>query len=104
MKEVGSRTTKGKIYSLHAPEMECTAKGKAHKPHEFGVKVSLALTHKEGFVVGIQACPGNPDDGHTRDVLLDQVERITGKVREALGTFLGQWEVLVLPQSALTAF
>ncbi len=74
------RTTKGKIYSLHAPEVECIAKGKAHKPYEFGVKVSLAVTHKEGFVVGIQACPGNPFDGHTLDGQLDQVERITGKV------------------------
>jgi len=74
------RFTKGKIYSLHAPEVECIAKGKAHKPYEFGVKVSLAVTHKEGFVVGIQACPGNPYDGHTLAGQLDQVERITGKV------------------------
>jgi len=74
------RFTKGKVYSLHAPEVECIAKGKAHKPYEFGVKVSLAVTHKEGFVVGIQACPGNPYDGHTLDDQLDQVERITGKM------------------------
>jgi len=59
------RFTKGKIYSLHAPEVECIAKGKAHKPYEFGVKVSVAVTHKEGFVVGIQAFPDNPYDGHT---------------------------------------
>jgi IS5 family transposase len=74
------RTTKGKVYSLHAPEVECIAKGKAHRPYEFGVKVSLAVTHKEGFVVGIQACPGNPFAGHTLDGQLDQVERLTGKV------------------------
>lgn len=74
------RATKGKIYSLHAPEVECIAKGKAHKPYEFGVKVSLAVTHKEGFVVGIQALPGNPFDGHTLNGQLDQVERITGKL------------------------
>ena len=74
------RFTKGKIYSLHAPEVECIAKGKAHKPYEFGVKVSLAVTHKEGFVVGIQAFPDNPYDGHTLDGQLDQVERLTGKV------------------------
>lgn len=43
------RSTKGKVYSLHAPEVECIAKGKAHKPYEFGVKASLAVTHKEGF-------------------------------------------------------
>ncbi len=74
------RTTKGKVYSLSAPEVECIAKGKAHKPYAFGVKVSLAVTLREGFVVGIQACPGNPYDGHTLDGQLDQVEWLTGKV------------------------
>jgi IS5 family transposase len=74
------RKMKGKVYSLHAPEVECIAKGKAHRPYEFGVKVSLAVTHKEGFVVGIQACPGNPFDGHTLDEQLGQVERLTGKL------------------------
>jgi len=33
-----------KVYALHAPEVECIGKGKAHKPYEFGVKVSLATT------------------------------------------------------------
>jgi IS5 family transposase len=75
-----NRKTKGKVYSLHASEVECIAKGKAHRPYEFGVKVSLAVTHKEGFVVGIHACPGNPFDGHTLDRQLDQVERLTGQL------------------------
>lgn len=74
------RKTKNKVYSLHASEVECIGKGKAHRPYEFGVKVSLAVTHKEGFVVGIQTCPGNPFDGHTLDGQLDQVERLTGKL------------------------
>jgi hypothetical protein len=30
-----------KVYSLHAPEVECIGKGKAHRPYEFGAKVSL---------------------------------------------------------------
>ena len=74
------RKTKNKIYSLHASEVECIGKGKAHRPYEFGVKVSLAVTHKEGFCVGIQTCPGNPFDGHTLDGQLDQVERLTGQI------------------------
>jgi transposase, IS5 family len=74
------RTTKGKVYSMHAPEVECIAKGKAHRPYEFGVKTSLATTHKEGFCVGIQTCPGNPYDGHTLTAQLDQVERLTGRI------------------------
>lgn len=73
------RTTKGKVYSMHAPEVECLAKGKAHKPYEFGSKVSLAVTHKEGFCIGIQACPDNPYDGHTLDGQLDQVQALTGQ-------------------------
>lgn len=74
-----ARKAKGKLYSLHAPEVECIAKGKAHRPYEFGVKVSLAVTHKEGFCVGIQSCPENPYDGHTLEGQLDQVERLTGR-------------------------
>jgi hypothetical protein len=35
-----------KVYSLHAPEVECIGKGKPHKPYEFGVKVSVATTLK----------------------------------------------------------
>jgi transposase, IS5 family len=35
-----------KIYSLHAPEVECVGKGKAHRPYEFGVKASVATTLK----------------------------------------------------------
>jgi transposase, IS5 family len=39
-----------KVYSLHAPEVECIGKGKAHRPYEFGVKVSVATTisHAKG--------------------------------------------------------
>jgi IS5 family transposase len=39
-----------KVYSLHAPEVECIGKGKAHRPYEFGVKVSIATTlhHSKG--------------------------------------------------------
>ena len=35
-----------KIYALHAPEVECIGKGKAHKPYEFGCKVSVATTNR----------------------------------------------------------
>jgi IS5 family transposase len=33
---------KNKLYALHAPEVECIAKGKARTPYEFGVKVLAA--------------------------------------------------------------
>lgn len=41
---VRQRMDKNKLYSLHAPEVECIAKGKAHKKYEFGIKVSLTAT------------------------------------------------------------
>lgn len=39
---------KNKPYALHAPEVECIGKGKARKPYEFGAKVGVAVTHKQG--------------------------------------------------------
>jgi IS5 family transposase len=40
------RNSKDKLYALHAPEVECISKGKARNPYEFGVKVSLVVTHQ----------------------------------------------------------
>ncbi len=61
------RNDKNKVYSVHAPEVECIAKGKAHKHYEFGVKVGVASTSKESFVVGMKSLPGNPyEDTHWR--------------------------------------
>src|SRR5579863_4178330 len=72
------KTDHGKLYALHAPEVECLAKGKAHKRYEFGVKVSVATTNREGLVIGMMALPGNPYDGHTLNAALAQIERMTG--------------------------
>lgn len=63
---------KNKLYALHAPEVECLAKGKARTPYEFGVKVSITTTHKEGLLVGAHSMPGNPYDGHTLAEALEQ--------------------------------
>ena len=68
-----------KLYSIHAPEVECIAKGKAHKKYEFGVKVSVATSTQSNFVVGMCSLPGNPYDGHTLSDALDQVARLTGQ-------------------------
>ena len=71
-----------KLYSLHAPEVECIGKGKAHKPYEFGVKVSIAtpLSAPKGgqFVLAAKALPGNPYDGHTLSTVIAHLGRITG--------------------------
>jgi IS5 family transposase len=72
------RTDHAKLYALHAPEVECLTKGKAHKHYEFGVKVSVAATNCEGLILGMLALPGNPYDGHTLPAALVQAERIGG--------------------------
>jgi IS5 family transposase len=70
------RHSKNKLYALHAPEVECIGKGKARKPYEFGVKVSLAVTHKSGLMVGARSFPGNPYDGHTLAEQLEQTNTL----------------------------
>ena len=69
--------SKNKLYSLHAPEVDCLSKGKAHKRYEFGVKASIATTAKEAFIIGARSYPGNPYDGHTLYDQLQQVHTVT---------------------------
>ncbi len=61
-----------KLYSWPAPEVEVIAKGKAHKPYEFGVKVGVASTLKQNLILGARSFPNNPYDGHT---LAEQLEQ-----------------------------
>jgi len=71
-----------KLYSWHAPEVECIGKGKAHKPYEFGVKVSITTTNRRckggQFVLHAKALPGNPYDGHTLARVIEETETLTG--------------------------
>ena len=71
-----------KIYSLHAPEVECIGKGKARAPYEFGCKVSIAtpVTSPKGgqFVLHAKALHGNPFDGHTLGPVVADLEKLTG--------------------------
>jgi transposase, IS5 family len=71
-----------KVYSLHAPEVECIGKGKARTPYEFGCKVSITtpVTRPKGgqFVLHAKALHGNPFDGHTLAPMVADLERLTG--------------------------
>src|SRR5207344_2529520 len=71
-----------KVYSLHAPEVECIGRGKARAPYEFGCKVSIAtpVTAPKGgqFVLHAKALHGNPFDGHTLGPVVADMEKLTG--------------------------
>jgi len=71
-----------KLYSFHAPEVECIGKGKASTPYEFGVKASIATTNGRApggqFVLHAKALPGNPYDGHTLGDIIEATEKLTG--------------------------
>ena len=77
------RHDKNKIYSVHEPEVECIAKGKADKKYEFGNKVSVAVSSRGGWFVGSKSFTGNPYDGHTLAEQMKQVDQLIGNtVRE----------------------
>ena len=71
------RSSPGKIYSLHEPEVQCVSKGKEHKKYEFGNKVSI-IRSATGIILGAKSFR-NEYDGHTIEESLLQVESITGK-------------------------
>src|SRR5215217_3148177 len=93
VKDQRQRQRGRKLYSLHAPEVECIGKGKAHKPYEFGVKVSVAtpLNRCRGgqFVAHVKALPGNPYDGHTLAAVLPDLENTIGVGLERIVTDAG---------------
>lgn len=72
------KDTPDKLYSLHAPEVECIAKGKAHKRYEFGCKVSVVTTCKDPWVLSILAHHGNPYDGATLKESLQSASDVSG--------------------------
>jgi len=77
------RHDKNKVYSVHEPEVECIAKGKAGKQYEFGNKVSVAVSSRGGWFVGAKSFAGNPYDGHTLAEQMKQVDNLIGnKVSE----------------------
>src|SRR6266576_661513 len=72
-----------KLYSFHAPEVECIGRGKASAPYEFGVKASIVTTNARApggqFVLHARTLPGNPYDGHTLGAVIEATERLTGR-------------------------
>ena len=75
--------SKNKIYSVHAPEVVCIAKGKARVKYEFGSKVSVATAVKGSWVVGVNSFSSAPFDGHTIPDVLTQIRSLTGSYPKA---------------------
>lgn len=73
-----TRKSKNKLLSWHAPEVRVIGKGKVAKPWEFGVKLAVAVTNKESFVLGCRSMPGTPYDGHTLAETLEQAAILSG--------------------------
>ncbi|MET3913013.1 IS5 family transposase [Bradyrhizobium sp. S3.3.6] len=94
-----------KLYSLHAPEVECIGKGEAHRPYEFGVKVSVANTLAPArggqFVTHVKALPGNPYDAHTLATVIPEMEALIGNTieRALLDVFISGQKRRVTPQT-----
>lgn len=70
------RHSKDKVYSYHKPFTSCIAKGKAHKPYEFGSKVGLMMHPKNLLILAIDAFQGNPHDTKTIEPLIEQHKRL----------------------------
>ena len=80
---------KNKIYSVHEPEAQCIAKGKAGKQYEFGNKVSVAVSSRGGWFVGAKSFTGNPYDGHTLAAQMKQVESLIANQISAVYVDMG---------------
>lgn len=81
------RNDTDKLYSIHAPEVECIAKGKAHKKYEFGNKVAIVSSSRKNFILSAVSFQGNPYDGHTLQESLEKAVEMTKEVGEIKQAF-----------------
>ena len=72
------KNDKDKIYSLHALEVACIAKGKADKKYEFGSKVAFSVGQKSNLIKAAVSFRGNPNDNKTIEKTLAQQKKLTG--------------------------
>ncbi|MCE5317624.1 MAG: transposase [Parachlamydia sp.] len=62
-----------------SPRWNAWLKAKQGRKYEFGCKVSIVLTHREGLALNCMAHHGNPYDGHTLEQALSKAEQVSGK-------------------------
>ena len=70
------KTDKNKIYSLHEPQVYCIAKGKDHKPYEYGSKASIASCAKSRVIVSAVSLEKNVHDSKTIEEVVSQIKRV----------------------------
>ncbi len=90
---------KNKLYSIHAPEVECIQKGKVHKKFEFGCKVSFVTTSKNNWIVSARSFPGNPYDGHTLKESIEQMGRVSDTLPKDIYVDMGYKGKIPLPEN-----
>ena len=74
-----------KIYSLHEPKVYCIAKGKDHKPYEYGAKASIVSTAKEGIILSAVSHEEPIHDSHTLDEVIGKASEVRETpIREAV--------------------
>ena len=76
---VRERGDKGKVYSMHEPEVKCYGKGKVNKRYEFGSKVSVAITWRNCWVIGVKTFTESLHDVVTLIPALEQARELTGE-------------------------
>ena len=79
-----TKTSKAKLYSLHAPEVACFNRSKASGRYEFGAKIGIAATNREGFLLAAKAFKKTPYDGHTLKATVAQSVRTSGTEPERI--------------------
>ena len=73
------RKDKNKIYSLHEPQVYCIAKGKDHKPYEYGSKASVVSTATRGIILAAVSHEQPVHDTHTLEEVLDKAMAVRKK-------------------------
>ncbi|WP_299948207.1 transposase [uncultured Microbulbifer sp.] len=102
------KNDKDKIYSLHEPQVYCVAKGKGHKPYEYGSKASIVSTAKEGIILSAVSHYENIHDSKTLDEVIRKANEVReSKIEEAIcdrgyrGKKMAEGAEIVLPKPAL---
>ena len=78
-----TKNSKNKLYSIHEPLAYCISKGKNHKRYEFGSKVSIVTTNKQGLILNMNSLPKNIHDSKTLQPVLSEVrEKLETEIEE----------------------